>query len=101
LTGDFNARPEMDAIRMILATKDYLGTTEATSEIGGTFHGYSMERINQGDMAKIDYIFTNLPNDPASAYLVADDDSIGNFYSDHCAVCAYLSLNTSETETKE
>lgn len=100
LTGDFNALPEGDAIKMILATKEYLGTTDATSEIGGTFHGYSMDRINEGKMAKIDYIFTNLSNDPASSYLVADDDSAGNFYSDHSAVCAYVSFNTSESENE-
>lgn len=100
LTGDFNARPEADAIRMILATKDYLGTNEATSEIGGTFHGFSMERINEGKMVKIDYIFTNLPTDPAKSYAIADDDRDGCFYSDHNAVCAFVNTIFPETENE-
>ena len=101
LTGDFNARPDQDAIKMILATKDALGTVEATEQIGGTFHGFSMERINEGAMGKIDYIFTNLYTDLTRAYAVPDDDSEGCFYSDHNAVCAYVSTVAPQMESAE
>ncbi|MBQ9784766.1 MAG: endonuclease/exonuclease/phosphatase family protein [Clostridia bacterium] len=92
LTGDLNARPDSATIGKILSTRDTLGTVDATREITGTFHNFSMERIREGQMAKIDYIFTNLPTDPARSYAIPDDDACGHFYSDHNAVCAYVTL---------
>ncbi len=81
--GDFNAHPDADSIAMIKGTANTLGTVEATSEISGTFHGYT--GIAGG---KIDYIFTNFEVDPKETHLVT---SVEN-YSDHFAVCAYLSI---------
>lgn len=92
MTGDFNDFPSSAPITHILNTHEEMGTVDATREIAGTFHNFSMERIASGQMAKIDYVFTNLPTDPARAYAVADDDSCGHFYSDHNAVCAYVGL---------
>ena len=91
MVGDFNARPDSDPIKLILDTHDELGTCDATCLIEGSFHGFSMERLRLNN-TKIDYIFTNLPHDPARSYAVVDDDSCGHFYSDHKAVCAYLTL---------
>lgn len=101
LTGDFNARPDHDAIKMLLATKETLGTVDATERIAGTCHNFSMERIGKGDMSKIDYIFTNLHVDPARSYAIADDNSDGCFYSDHNAVCAFVNMTNPETENEE
>ena len=100
LTGDFNAYPESDTVRMILSTKDSLGTVDATSEIKGTLHCFLMDRINSGEMSKIDYIFTNMPTDPVRSYAVADDDSCGCFYSDHLAVCAFVNSKKSESKSE-
>jgi len=100
LTGDFNARPEQEAIGMILGTQSTLGTIDATSEIAGTFHNFSMERIEQNNLAKIDYIFTNLPTDPARSYAIPDDNLDGCFYSDHNAVCAFVNTIFPETENE-
>lgn len=87
LTGDFNACPDEAAITMIKGTKELLGTVDVSASLGGTFHGFG-----QCDPIKIDYIFTNLPADPARCYAVADDDSCGCYYSDHNAVCAYVTI---------
>lgn len=87
LTGDFNACPDEAAITMITGTKELLGMVDVSASLGGTFHGFG-----QCDPIKIDYIFTNLPADPARCYAVADDDSCGYYYSDHNAVCAYVTI---------
>lgn len=84
MTGDFNAQPEEDCIRMILAA----GAKDLCAESGGTFHGFG--RLSTP--TKIDYIFTNMDGNTAEAYAVADDDSCGCYYSDHNAVCAYVEL---------
>lgn len=95
MVGDFNDFPHTEPIKLILDTHDELGTCDATKLIKGSFHHFSMERILQNNK-KIDYIFTNLPHDPARSYAVADDDSCGHFYSDHLALCAYLTLNNND-----
>ena len=89
LTGDFNARPDTASIRMICNTAEQLGTVDATQHIKGTFHGF------RGDCEdrKIDYIFTNLAVDPTQSYDIPDDDSCGHYYSDHHAVCAFVTLD--------
>ncbi len=93
MTGDFNARPESEEIQTLLCTKNTLGVVDATCEINGTFHGFSMQRIQEGKMSKIDYVFTNMKTDPKLSYAIADDDACGNFYSDHNAVCAFVGIN--------
>ena len=89
LTGDFNALPDSPEITMIRETRDALGIVDATQGIKGSFHGF------KGDVGehKIDYIFTNLPTDPAESYAIPDDDTCGCYYSDHNALCAWVELN--------
>ncbi|MBE6602155.1 MAG: hypothetical protein E7637_06620 [Ruminococcaceae bacterium] len=88
VTGDFNALPDSASIQMLLSTNEQTGIVDATSKIVGSFHGF------RGDVAnhKIDYIFTNMENDPDSAYAVLDDDGDGCYYSDHNALCAVVTL---------
>ena len=88
VTGDFNALPNSPEIGLVTATEPSLGTVDATREIVGSFHGF------RGDVGthKIDYIFTNLPTDPAASYAIADDDSCGHYYSDHNALCAWVEI---------
>lgn len=86
LTGDFNATPDTPAIAMIRASKDVLGTVDATEEIKTSFHNYGRKEED----FKIDYIFTNLPTDPTKSYSVPNPE--GKFYSDHYALCAMITL---------
>ena len=86
LTGDLNATPETEEIRMLAAR-----LTDATQNLGGTFHDFG--RYSFGIDHKIDYIFTSLPTDPARAYAVADiPDAAGLYTSDHTPVVAYAAL---------
>ena len=85
MTGDFNATPDTKAIQMILASKELLGTVDATADIQTSFHGYgTVENF------KIDYIFTNLPTDRSNTYSVPNPE--GKYYSDHYAICATVTL---------
>ncbi|WP_208787240.1 hypothetical protein, partial [Enterococcus faecalis] len=72
----------------IKSTAEQLGTVDATSGIPGSFHGF------RGDVGnhKIDYVFTNLPTDPAASYAIADDNACGVYYSDHNALCAFVEI---------
>lgn len=90
LTGDFNATPDSAVIKTILATNGRLGTVDATAQVGPTFHGFGRY---EPAVDKIDYIFTNMKTDPADSYLVPDDNACGYYYSDHYAVCAYVSID--------
>lgn len=86
LTGDFNAGPAAKEIRVIV-DNDQLSLVDCTEKIAGTFHDFGKMAEN---MAKIDYIFTNLPCDISKTYVCADDAPNGTYYSDHLAVCAYI-----------
>lgn len=87
LTGDFNAAPDSETVRMILGTNRWFGTVDATEEAGFTFHNFTGKSF-----AKIDYIFTNLPTDKKESYVVPDDDACGYYYSDHQAVVAFVTI---------
>ena len=88
LTGDFNAEPSAKEIRILLENEQ-IGLTDCTSLIDGTFHNFGAMKDN---MSKIDYIFTNLPCDPAKTYTCADEAPNCTYYSDHLAVCAYIDV---------
>ena len=90
LTGDFNAMPDSTVVKTILATNGRLGTVNATENIGGTFHGFGRY---EPAVDQIDYVFTNMKTDSAASYLVPDDNTCGYYYSDHYAVCAYVSID--------
>ena len=87
ITGDFNLRPEEDAIRDFLRRTVPMGIHDATEAVSGTFHGFG----KCSPPVKIDYIFTN--GTVVSAKTVADEHPDGVWYSDHYAVCAELETN--------
>ena len=91
LTGDFNAEPDAKEIR-ILVDNEHLGLIDCTANIKGTFHDYGRRADN---MAKIDYIFTNLPCDIEKTYVCLDEAPNGTYYSDHLAVCTYIETSKS------
>ena len=85
LVGDFNAGPSAKPI-MALSANEHLGLVDCTANIEGTFHNYGrMEK-----MAKIDYIFTNMPCDITKSFAYSDDAPDGTYYSDHLPVCAFI-----------
>ena len=88
LTGDFNAGPAAEEIRVLLENEQ-IGLIDCTSQISGTFHDFGKMMNN---MAKIDYIFTNLPCDEEKTYVCKDEPQNGTYYSDHLAVCAYVEV---------
>jgi len=88
LTGDFNATPDAPEIRLLTESTAF-PMIDATSKLGGTFHGYG--KCNP--KVKIDYVFTNLPCDPDRSTVVPDiPDENGLYTSDHCAVCSYVEI---------
>ena len=80
VTGDFNAKPDSEEIRLI--TEDgSLGLLDATKQIPGTFHAYG--KISN---CKVDYIFSNMLC--AQSYAVEDIPEDGVYISDHNPVIA-------------
>lgn len=86
LTGDYNATPDTQAIRMIKANGEVLGLVDATEHIKHSFHNYGRKE----DDFKIDYIFTNCKTDAKKSYAVENPPE--GFYSDHYALCAEIEL---------
>lgn len=88
MTGDFNALPDAPEIKVIVDSK-YHGIQDLTAEVGGTFHGFGQRLPN----TKIDYIFSNLPADPAESYAVQDEPADGVYISDHRPVISFVTLD--------
>ena len=88
LTGDFNATPDAREIGLITKSLAGRGAVDCTAELGPTFHNFG--RLPAEKRIKIDYIFTD--GKCESAYVVEDTPVEGQFYSDHNAVCAFITL---------
>ena len=88
LTGDFNATPDAPEIALITTALSARGTVDCTAELGATFHDFG--RLPEEERTKIDYIFTD--GKCEESYMVADIPVGGQYYSDHNAVCAYITL---------
>ena len=89
MTGDFNATPDAREIGLITKALEARGAVDCTAELGGTFHGFG--KLLPDRTIKIDYIFTD--GKCESAYVVEDIPVEGQFYSDHNAVCAFVTLD--------
>ncbi|MBE6607802.1 MAG: endonuclease/exonuclease/phosphatase family protein [Ruminococcaceae bacterium] len=87
MTGDFNALPESPEIKLITSALAYRGAYDCTSDLSGTFHNFGRIADNP---VKIDYIFTDACCE--KSYVVEDIPVNGQYYSDHNAVCALISL---------
>ena len=90
LTGDFNATPDSAVYR---SAQGFPGCGAAlkdvTAHVGDTFHAFAPER--KEEQMKIDYIFTNLPCDPARSFKATDTEN-GQYLSDHYPVGTVLTL---------
>ena len=98
LTGDFNATPDTVEMKMLTAS-DKFPLTDATSKLGGTFHGFGKLLTDEnyleafgGVSPKIDYVFTNLPTDIDESYAVEDKHEDGIYISDHQPVVAFVKI---------
>ena len=87
LTGDFNAKPDEQPIRVILENKSIKDATASLGQSFATYHEYG--KINNN--FKIDYIFTN-DNAKVSELKVHTDEKRGVFLSDHYPVSVNISF---------
>jgi len=85
LTGDFNARPESEEMRMITADTE-LGLTDASAEIPATFHNFG-----QCVPWKCDYIFSTRPS--SECHVIEDIPVNGVYLSDHNPIVATILMN--------
>ena len=88
LTGDFNATPDAPEISLITSSLSYRGVVDCTLGLEGTFHDFG--RVPLEERTKIDYIFTD--GKCSESYIVPDTPVNGQYYSDHHAICAWITL---------
>ena len=90
LTGDFNVTPDSAVYRSV---QGFSGCgaplRDVTAGVGDTYHAFAPER--KEEQMKIDYIFTNLPCDPARSFKATDEQD-GRYLSDHYPVGTVLTL---------
>lgn len=91
LTGDFNATPDTREIKLITEALSARHVIDCTAGLPGTFHGFGSLLPDRAE--KIDYIFTD--GVCSEGYAVKDNPVDGQFYSDHNAVCALISMDES------
>ena len=88
MTGDFNATPAAREIGLITKALECRSAVDYTAELGPTFHNFG--RLPMEKRVKIDYIFTD--GRCESSYVVEDTPVEGQYYSDHNAVCAFITM---------
>ena len=89
ITGDMNALPGTPEIAAFTEYRPCgRETVDATKYIGGTFHGFGKRPPEE--MSKIDYVFTDMPCDPADSLLIPDEPVDGLYISDHRPVMAVV-----------
>lgn len=87
MTGDFNARPDSDEIKMLTANT-VRKIVDVSDAINSTFHGYGKRE----EPTKIDYIFTDLRNKAVDCYIVEDEPVNDVYLSDHVPLVAVLEM---------
>ena len=92
VTGDMNARPESDVVKHFLSLAPRgIQLVDATAGIPWTFHNFG--RYDETRRSKIDYIFTDLPTNPAESYILKDEgDENGVYITDHYVVFSYVTV---------
>lgn len=87
LTGDFNAPPDAEEIKVITQNKEF-PLKDTTAGIGSTYHGFG--ELSGDNKTKIDYIFTNFEHVAAESHTVPDPHEGGIWYSDHHAAVSSI-----------
>ena len=88
ITGDFNAHPDSEAIRLL--REDAFGLIERTEGLGTTWHDYG-----RGNDPRIDYIFTRGMKAEGAAELWTQNLN-GIYLSDHYPVAVELTREDGE-----
>ena len=78
MTGDFNAQPYMDEVKLITKNPRFVDTT---AELGYTFHGFG-----RYEGVKIDYIFADARMKVVESCRTHIDAIDGVYVSDHCPI---------------
>ncbi len=89
LTGDMNAKPETQEIKMFTSPIGGREIKDLTEDVGGTYHGYGKAK----ECVKIDYIFTDLQANKSNCRKIEDSGIDGIYISDHNPVLAKVTLN--------
>lgn len=87
MTGDFNALPEADEIKMLTANA-VRKIVDVSENVGGTFHAYGKKESPE----KIDYIFTDLRNKVVDCSIIEDEPVNDIYLSDHVPLVAVLEM---------
>ena len=87
LTGDFNARPNDEPIKLILENPSIVDITKSLGKNYATFHNYGKVIKDY----KIDYIFSNFGS-TASNLKVHTDEKRGIYLSDHYPISVSIDL---------
>lgn len=85
LTGDFNARPDSEEMRMIIADTE-LGLTDASAMIPATFHNFG-----RCVPWKYDYIFSTRPS--SECHVIEDVPVNGVYLSDHNPIVSTILMS--------
>ena len=78
MTGDFNAQPYMDEVKLITKNPRFVDTT---ADLGYTFHGFG-----KYEGVKIDYIFADPRLKVVESRRTHTDAVNGVYVSDHCPI---------------
>jgi len=91
LTGDLNAAPDSEAIKLLTESMHdaYLATATPPEGPSGTFHGYKPSYSNK---SRIDYILASPAFDVQGYRCVDTDITSGHCASDHYSIIAKLVL---------
>lgn len=91
VTGDFNATPNDEPIKIILTSLTESSTLSKIPHLGpeSTFNGFEAKEI---DNRRIDYVFLNNPNIKVLKHATLTNTWAGLFASDHHPVLAVINL---------
>ncbi len=91
LTGDFNAKPESEAvttIKSLLKDSREISKAEPTGP-NGTFNGFNLQRKLDN---RIDFVFVNDKIDVNSYDVSTDKSKTGNYISDHLPITVNITI---------
>lgn len=87
MTGDFNAEPDSDEIK-VLTANSVRKIMDVSENKGRTFHGYGQKE----EPFKIDYIFSDSRNTVVDCHVIEDTPVNGVYISDHFPLIAVFEI---------
>ncbi|MDR2622869.1 MAG: metallophosphoesterase [Dysgonamonadaceae bacterium] len=92
ITGDFNASPESEVIRQVLAGKKFFETrllAPSVPKINSTYHGFGKAPAEEREI--IDYVFVT-GGVKVNTYTIVPEKRNNIYLSDHTPVCVKIML---------